>query len=130
MTSQALRASSPGRGAFSFRCGGGNLSVSLRLTAPLDKGSQGRRLSLGLPFQGRWLGGAESERSFQICDNLSVTFGDSFPGRGAFDRVVNATAVDILAYLAVKRKKFYWNLTFFDFSWYMGHGSTFWGKMQ
>ena len=89
MTSQALRASSPGRGA------------------------KGRGLSLGLPFQGRWLGGAETERSFQICDNLSVTFGDSFPGRGAFDRVVNATAADILAYLAVKRKKFYLNLTFF-----------------
>ena len=77
--------SSPGRGAFSFRCGG---------------------------------------------DDLSVACGDSSPGRGAFDRVVNATAADILAYLAVKRKKFYWNLTFFDFSWYMSHGSTFGGKMQ
>ena len=37
-----------------------------------------------LPFQGRWLGEAETERSQQICDNLSVTFGDSSPGRGAF----------------------------------------------
>ena len=36
--------------------------------------------------------------------------------------VANATAADILAYLAVKGKKFYWNLTFFDFSWYMSHG--------
>ena len=33
----------------------------------------------GLPFQGRWLGEAETERSQQICDNLSVTFGDSIP---------------------------------------------------
>ena len=33
----------------------------------------------GLPFQGRWLGAAETERSQQICDNLSVTFGDSIP---------------------------------------------------
>ena len=32
-----------------------------------------------LPFQGRWLGEAETERSQQICDNLSVTFGDSIP---------------------------------------------------
>ena len=33
----------------------------------------------GLPSQGRWLGEAETERSQQICDNLSVTFGDSIP---------------------------------------------------
>ena len=33
----------------------------------------------GLPFQRRWLGEAETERSQQICDNLSVTFGDSIP---------------------------------------------------
>ena len=26
-----------------------------------------------LPFQGRWLGAAETERSLQICDNLSVS---------------------------------------------------------
>ncbi len=32
-----------------------------------------------LPFQGRWTGGAGTERSWQICDNLSVTFGDSVP---------------------------------------------------
>ena len=29
---------------------------------------------------------AETERSYQICDNLSVTFGDSSPERGAFGR--------------------------------------------
>ena len=68
--------SSPGRGAFG-RCGGDDLSGAAR-QLPWE-GSQGRRLSLGLPCQGRWLGGAETERSFQICDNLSVTFGDSFP---------------------------------------------------
>ena len=28
----------------------------------------------------------ETERSYQICDNLSVTFGDSSPERGAFGR--------------------------------------------
>ena len=33
----------------------------------------------GLPSQGRWLGEAETERSPQICSNLSVTFGDSIP---------------------------------------------------
>ena len=26
-----------------------------------------------LPFQGRWLGAAETERSYQICSNLSVS---------------------------------------------------------
>ena len=39
-----------------------------------------------LPSQGRWLGEAETERSPQICSNLSVTFGDSSPERGAFPR--------------------------------------------
>ncbi len=29
---------------------------------------------------------AVTERSYQICGNLSVTFGDSSPGRGAFPR--------------------------------------------
>ena len=38
------------------------------------------------------------------------------------DDVANTTCALILAQLAVKRKKFYWNLTFFDFSWYMSHG--------
>ena len=51
--------------------------------------SQGKPLECvpqGLPSQGRWLGEAETERSYQICGNLSVTFGDSSPGRGAFPR--------------------------------------------
>ena len=26
-----------------------------------------------LPFRGRWLGAAETERSYQICSNLSVS---------------------------------------------------------
>ena len=43
-------------------------------------------VSQGLPSQGRWLGEAETERSPQICSNLSVTFGDSSPSRGAFPR--------------------------------------------
>ncbi len=40
----------------------------------------------GLPSPGRGLGEAETERSPQICSNLSVTFGDSSPSRGAFPR--------------------------------------------
>ena len=44
----------------------------------------GVRRSKASPFQGRWLGEAETERSQQICHNLSVTFGDSSPERGAF----------------------------------------------
>ena len=43
-----------------------------------------RALPLGLPFQGRWLGAAETERLSRICDNLSVCFADSIPARGAF----------------------------------------------
>ena len=38
-----------------------------------------RALPLGLPFQGRWLGAAETERLSRICDNLSVCFADSVP---------------------------------------------------
>ncbi len=38
-----------------------------------------RALPLGLPFQGRWLGAAETERLSRICDNLSVCFADSTP---------------------------------------------------
>ena len=38
-----------------------------------------RALPLGLPFQGRWLGAAETERLSRICDNLSVCFADSIP---------------------------------------------------
>lgn len=38
-----------------------------------------RALPLGLPFQGRWLGAAETERLSRIFDNLSVCFADSIP---------------------------------------------------
>ena len=55
-------------------------------TASPHRGSHWRVHLQSLPFQGRWLGEAETERSPQICSNLSVTFGDSSPGRGAFPR--------------------------------------------
>ena len=42
-------------------------------------------MTQSLPSQGRRLGEAETERSYQICSNLSVTFGDSSPERGALD---------------------------------------------
>ena len=45
-----------------------------------------------LPFQGRGLGEAETERSQQICYNLSVTFGDSSPERGAFSAAAGLTS--------------------------------------
>ena len=35
-----------------------------------------------LPFQGRWLGAAETERSLQICDNLSVSLRLPAPLKG------------------------------------------------
>ena len=38
-----------------------------------------RALPWGLPFQGRWLGAAETERLSRIFDNLSVCFADSIP---------------------------------------------------
>ena len=47
------------------------------------RGRYGGAQVQSLPFQGRWLGEAETERSQQICYNLSVTFGDSSPERGA-----------------------------------------------
>ena len=103
--------SSPDRGAFSFRCGGGNLSGAAA-PAPLRKGSQGAYRNFLLQFL------QKEKRGYPL---LAV--------HGA-DDVANTICALILAQLAVKRKKFYWNLTFFDFSWYMGHGSTFGEKMQ
>ena len=35
-----------------------------------------------LPFQGRWLGAAETERSYQICSNLSVSLRLPAPPKG------------------------------------------------
>ena len=80
--------------------------------APLRKGSQGACRNFLLQFL------QKEKRGYPL---LAV--------HGA-DDVANTTCALILAQLAVKRKKFYWNLTFFDFSWYMSHCSTFGGKMQ
>ena len=73
--------------------------------APLRKGSQGAYRNFLLQFL------QKEKRGYPL---LAV--------HGA-DDVANTTCALILAQLAVKRKKFYWNLTFFDFSWYMGHGA-------
>ena len=102
--------SSPDRGAFG-RCGGDDLSGAAA-PAPLRKGSQGAYRNFLLQFL------QKEKRGYPL---LAV--------HGA-DDVANTICALILAQLAVKRKKFYWNLTFFDFSWYMGHGSTFGKKMQ
>ena len=72
--------------------------------APLRKGSQGAYRNFLLQFL------QKEKRGYPL---LAV--------HGA-DDVANTTCALILAQLAVKRKKFYWNLTFFDFSWYMSHG--------
>ena len=69
--------------------------------APLRKGSQGSYRNFLLQFL------QKEKRGYPL---LAV--------HGA-DDVANTTCALILAQLAVKRKKFYWNLTFFDFSWYM-----------
>ena len=46
----------------------------------------GVRKSKASPSRGGGTAIAVTERSYQICGNLSVTFGDSSPGRGAFPR--------------------------------------------
>ena len=127
MTSQALRASSPlqgePRGVRRSQClpllrGGAERSEAERFRrvaaagrplrrcapAPLRKGSQGAYRNFLLQFL------QKEKRGYPL---LAV--------HGA-DDVANTTCALILAQLAVKRKKFYWNLTFFDFSWYMSHG--------
>ena len=43
----------------------------------------GVRKSKASPSRGGGTAIAVTERSYQICGNLSVTFGDSSPGRGA-----------------------------------------------
>jgi len=127
-TSQALRASSPSQGeprgvrrsqclpllrggaerseAERFRrvAAAGATSQALRRQLPLRKGSQGAYRNFLLQFL------QKEKRGYPL---LAV--------HGA-DDVANTTCALILAQLAVKRKKFYWNLTFFDFSWYMSHG--------
>ena len=44
----------------------------------------GARKSKASPSRGGGTAQAVTERSYQICGNLSVTFGDSFSERGAF----------------------------------------------
>ena len=63
-----------------------HLISRLAATASPHRGSHWSAQFPSLPWKGRWLGEAETERSYQICGNLSVTFGDSSPGRGAFPR--------------------------------------------
>ena len=48
-------------------------SVSLRLTASPHRGSLWDAQNQSLPWEGRWLGEAETERLLQICDDLSVS---------------------------------------------------------
>ena len=52
--------------------GAAHLISRLRRQLPLIGKAFGGR-NLKPPFQGRWLGAAETERSFRICDNLSVS---------------------------------------------------------
>ena len=65
-------------GQLRFR-GAVHLISRLAATASPHRGSRLECVPQGLPSQGRWLGEAETERSPQICSNLSVTFGDSIP---------------------------------------------------
>ena len=46
------------------------------------RGSHGCAKVQSLPSQGRWLGEAETERSQQICDNLSVSLRLTAPLKG------------------------------------------------
>ena len=55
----------------------------------------GARKSKASPSRGGGTAQAVTERSYQICGNLSVTFGDSSPGRGAL----------VLLNQLIKRKK-------------------------
>ena len=118
--------SSPGRGAFSFRCGGDDLSGAAA-PAPLRKGS------LFFPLRRGDLSGAAAPaplrkgsqgayRNFLLRFLQKEKRGYPLLAVHGADDVANTTCALILAQLAVKRKKFYWNLTFFDFSWYMSHG--------
>ena len=126
-TSQALRASSPSqgepRGVRRSQClpllrGGAERSEAERFRRVAAAGMTSQALRDSSPSQGEPRGlqefpsavPAEEKRGYPL---LAV--------HGA-DDVANTTCALILAQLAVKRKKFYWNLTFFDFSWYMSHG--------
>ena len=140
-------------GAFFIRCGGSNLSGAAR-QLPLTRGG----FLLGLPLlrggaerseAERFRRAAAAGRPLRRCAPAPLRKGSQGAYRSFLlqflqkekrgypllavhgaDDVANTICALILAQLAVKRKKFYWNLTFFDFSWYMGHGSTFGEKMQ
>ena len=63
-----------------------HLISRLRRQLPLIGEAMGARKSKASPSRGGGTAQAVTERSYQICGNLSVTFGDSSPGRGAFPR--------------------------------------------
>ena len=60
-----------------------HLISRLRRQLPLIGEAMGARKSKASPGRGGGTAIAVTERSYQICGNLSVTFGDSSPGRGA-----------------------------------------------
>ena len=60
-----------------------NIFVDLHAKKPSPhRGSLGSAQPQSLPFQGRWLGEAETERSYQICSNLSVSLRLPAPLKG------------------------------------------------
>ena len=60
-----------------------HLISRLRRQLPLIGEAMGVRKSKASPSRGGGTAIAVTERSYQICGNLSVTFGDSSPERGA-----------------------------------------------
>ena len=70
------------------------------------RGSLGCAQHQSLPFQGRWLGEAETERLSRICDNLSVCFADSVP-----TTFVPCSKQQIAAALGLSLPTVYQNLT-------------------
>ena len=77
-----------------------HLISRLRRQLPLIGEAMGVRKSKASPSRGGGTAIAVSERSYQICGNLSVTFGDSSPGRGAFPRK-KVTPIKILVALSI-----------------------------
>ena len=77
-----------------------HLISRLRRQLPLIGEAMGVRKSKASPSRGGGTAIAVTERSYQICGNLSVTFGDSSPGRGAFPRK-KVTPIKILVALSI-----------------------------
>ena len=77
-----------------------HLISRLRRQLPLIGEAVGVRKSKASPSRGGGTAIAVTERSYQICGNLSVTFGDSSPGRGAFPRK-KVTPIKILVALSI-----------------------------